>query len=133
MAQDRKGRLFARVCASDMDAQVLFVGVAITDLDLVRPWYERLFGRPADIIPNENEVMWRAAADAGWLYLVVVDEQRAGRSLAALSVADLDAELGVLHDRGIEPEVVEQVGDSARKATFRDPDGNIVALIEVPS
>jgi len=115
-----------------MDAQVLFVGVAITSLDDVRPWYEHLFGRPADIIPNENEVMWRAAADAGWLYLVV-DEQRAGQSLAALSVADLDAELAVLRSQGIEPEVTEQVGEAGRKATLRDPDGNVVALIEVPS
>jgi predicted enzyme related to lactoylglutathione lyase len=115
-----------------MEAQVLFAGVAITDLDTVRPWYERLFDRPADIIPNESEVMWRAAADAGWLYLVV-DEQRAGTSLAALSVADLDAELERLRGHGIEPEVVEQVGEAGRKATLRDPDGNTVALIEVPS
>jgi glyoxylase I family protein len=115
-----------------MDAQVLFAGVAITNLDGVRPWYERLFGRPADIIPNENEVMWRAAADAGWLYLVV-DEQRAGRALVALSVADLEAELAVLRSRGIEAEVVEQVGGGGRKATLRDPDANTVALIEVPS
>ncbi len=76
--------------------------------------------------------MWRAAADAGWLYLVV-DEQRAGRSLVALSVADLDAELAVLRSRGIEAEVVEQVGVGGRKATLRDPDANTVALIEVPS
>lgn len=115
-----------------MDAQVLFAGVAITNLDAVRPWYEQLFGRPADIIPNENEVMWRAAADAGWLYLVV-DEQRAGRALVALSVSDLDAELAALRSRGIESEVVEQVGGGGRKATLRDPDGNTVALIEVPS
>jgi hypothetical protein len=115
-----------------MEAQVLFAGVAVTELDAVRPWYERLFGRAADIIPNENEVMWRAAADAGWLYLVV-DRQRAGRSLAALSVADLDGELQALRGRGLQPEVVEQVGDAGRKATLRDPDGNTVALIEVPS
>jgi glyoxylase I family protein len=115
-----------------MDAQVLFVGVAISNLDTTRPWYERLFGRPADIIPNEIEVMWRAAGDAGWLYLVV-DEQRAGHSLAALSIADLDAELAVLRSRGIQAEVVEHVGVGGRKATLRDPDGNTVALIEVPS
>jgi glyoxylase I family protein len=115
-----------------MDSQVLFVGVAITNLDTVRPWYEHLFGRPADIIPNESEVMWRAVADSGWLYLVV-DEQRAGQSLAALAVSDLDAELAVLRSRDIEPEVIERVGDAGRKATLRDPDGNIVALIEVPS
>jgi catechol 2,3-dioxygenase-like lactoylglutathione lyase family enzyme len=115
-----------------MEAQVLFVGVAISSLDATRPWYERLFDRPADIIPNENELMWRVAGDAGWLYLVV-DEQRAGQSLAALSVADLDAELAVLRSQGIRADVVEHVGEGGRKATLRDPDGNTVALIEVPS
>src|SRR5580698_2140719 len=85
---------------SDMDAQVLFAGVAVTDVDTVSPWYERLFGRPADIIPNDDEAMWRVTADAGWLYLVA-DGERAGRSLVAISVADLDAELALLRERGI--------------------------------
>jgi hypothetical protein len=115
-----------------VDVQVLFVGVAVTELGRARPWYELLFGRAADIIPNDDEVMWRVAADAGWLY-VVVDGERAGRSLVALSVADLDVELATLHARGIEPETVEQVGETARKATLRDPDGNTVAIIEVAS
>jgi glyoxylase I family protein len=114
-----------------MEVQVLFAGVAITDLDVARLWYERLFGRPAEIVPNESELMWRVAADAGWLY-IVVDEQRAGEALVALSVADLNAELAVLRSHGIEAEFVEQIGD-ARKATLRDPDGNTVALTEVPS
>jgi predicted enzyme related to lactoylglutathione lyase len=115
-----------------MEAQVLFAGVAITDIDVLRPWYEQLFGRPCDIPVNDGEVMWRLAADAGWLY-IVVDEERAGHSLAALSVADLDHELAAVHGRGLVPQMVEQVGESARKATFRDPDGNTIALIEVPS
>jgi predicted enzyme related to lactoylglutathione lyase len=115
-----------------MDAQVLFAGVAVTDVDTVSPWYERLFGRPADIIPNDDEAMWRVTADAGWLYLVA-DGERAGRSLVAISVADLDAELALLRERGIEPETIEQVGDAGRKATLRDPEANAIALIEVAS
>ena len=113
-----------------MDGQVLFAGVAITELDTARPWYEKLLGRPPDVFPHENEVMWRVAADAGWLYLVV-DGERAGQSLVALSIADLNAELATLRALGILPESVEQVG-AGRKATLRDPDGNTVALIEVP-
>ena len=113
-----------------MDVKVLFAGVAVTDLHGARLWYERLFDRPADVVPDDNEVMWRAAGDAGWLY-VVVDRERAARSLVALSVADLDSELAALRGRGIEPETVEQVGDAGRKATLCDPDGNTIALIEV--
>jgi glyoxylase I family protein len=115
---------------SDMDAQVLFAGVAVMDVDSAHAWYERLFGRPADIVPNDDEAMWRVAADAGWLYFVA-DGERAGGSLVAISIAHLDAELTVLRNRGIEPEEIEQVGDAGRKATLRDPDGNTIALIEV--
>jgi hypothetical protein len=115
-----------------MDAQVLFAGVAVTDVDTACPWYERLFGRPADILPNDDEAMWRVAADAGWLYLVA-DGERAGRSVVAIAVADLDAELALLRNRGIEPERIEQVGDAGRKATLRDPDANVITFIEVAS
>ena len=32
-------------------------------------WYERLFGRPAYIVPNNDEVMWCVAGN-GWLYVI---------------------------------------------------------------
>ena len=108
---------------------MLFTGVPVSSLASGAGFFEVLFGRPADLPVNEGEVMWRLA-DAAWLY-VVVDRARCGHGLAALSVADLDAALAELEDRGITPESVEHVGD-ARKAILRDPDGNTVAVIEVP-
>ena len=72
-----------------MDA--LFAGVATADFAAAVPWYEVLIGRPADIISHEHEVMWRIT-DGGWLYLVL-DPPRAGRTLAAFAVPDLDAAL----------------------------------------
>ena len=77
-----------------------------------------------------DEVMWRVAETA-WLY-VVVDSARAGNGLVALSVADLDATLAELSGRGISRLLVEAVG-GGRKATVRDPDGNSVAILQVPS
>ena len=74
--------------------------------------------------------MWRVAETA-WLY-VVVDTARAGNGLVALSVADLDATLAELSGRGISPARVEAVG-GGRKATVLDPDGNSVAIMQVPS
>jgi len=112
-----------------MDVEVAFVAVPVSDLDTGRDFFERLLGRPVDIVPNEREVMWRLA-DAAWLY-VVVDTARAGHGLAALSVGDLDATLAELDARGIRPTFLEAVGDGARKATVRDPDGNTVAIIQV--
>jgi catechol 2,3-dioxygenase-like lactoylglutathione lyase family enzyme len=112
-----------------MDIEVVFSGVPVTELAVARDFFERLFGAPPDILVNENEVMWRLA-DAAWVY-VVVDAGRAGGALVAVSVPDLDAALGELAARGIEPAFVEQVGEAERKATVADPDGNTVALIEV--
>lgn len=109
--------------------EVLFAGVRVRDLAAAVDWYSRLFGRPADIVPNDEEVMWRVA-DSGWLY-VIRDAPRAGHSLVTLCVTSLDAVLGELADRDIVMSTVQPVGDAGRRARGQDPDGNSVDLIEV--
>lgn len=119
----------APVASDAMKIEVAFTGVPVSELARGRDFFERLLGSPPDVLVNENEVMWQVA-DGAWLY-VVVDPPRAGRALAAISVPDLDAALAELASRSIEPFIVEQVGETARKATVLDPDGNSVAIIEV--
>ena len=82
-----------------MDVEVAFTGVPVSELATGRAFFERLFGRPADVVVNADEVMWRLA-DPAWLY-VVVDPARAGHALEAFSVDDLDATLAELAGRGI--------------------------------
>ncbi|HTU39333.1 MAG TPA: VOC family protein [Acidimicrobiales bacterium] len=115
-----------------MDVQVAFVAVPVSALPPSRRFYEDVFGRSPDIVPNEHEAMWRLT-DTAWLYVVsdAGHAERAGHTTATLSVADLDRALDELASRGITPELVEAVGSAGRKATVRDPDGNTVALIEV--
>ncbi len=112
-----------------MDVDITFTGVPVSELETGRVFFERLFGRPADVLVADDEVMWRVSESA-WLY-VVVDSARAGNALAALSVSDLDATLSELVGRGLRPHDVADVGDSGRKATLLDPDGNSIAIIEV--
>jgi predicted enzyme related to lactoylglutathione lyase len=112
-----------------MTMEVLFVGVPVPDLSVASEWYSRLFGRAADIVPNETEVMWRVT-DGGWLY-VIEDPERSGRSLVAISVDDLERSATELLERGIPIGAIETVGDAARKATIVDPAGNSIAFIEV--
>jgi catechol 2,3-dioxygenase-like lactoylglutathione lyase family enzyme len=112
-----------------MDVEIAFTGVPVTSLATGRDFFERLFGRPADVEVAVDEVMWRLAESA-WLY-VVVDAARAGQGLVALSVADLPATLAELAQRDIHPDRMEDVG-GGRKATVLDPDGNTVAIISVP-
>ena len=113
-----------------MDVEIAFTGVPVTDLSVGRDFFERLFGRAADVEVAADEVMWRVAETA-WLY-VVVDPARAGNGLVALSVADLHATVAELSGRGVSPDRVEEVGEGAHKATLLDPDGNSVAIIQVP-
>ncbi len=116
--------------AKAMDVDIAFTGVPVRDLASGRDFFERIFGRSADVEVAVDEVMWRVAETA-WLY-VVVDAARAGNGLVALSVADLDATVAELSRRGISPTHREAVG-GGHKATVHDADGNSVAIIQGPS
>jgi predicted enzyme related to lactoylglutathione lyase len=109
--------------------EVLFASVPVADLHAAMGWYEQLFGRPADIVPNEYEVMWRVAGN-GWLY-VIEDPNRAGRTVVTISVSDLDQFVADLASRGISAGPIEAVGDAARKANVLDADGNVISWIQV--
>jgi predicted enzyme related to lactoylglutathione lyase len=117
---------FAKVLV--MEVEIAFTGVPVRNLSSGRDFFERIFGRAADVEVAVDEVMWRVAETA-WLY-VVVDTARAGNGLVALSVTDLDDALVELSGRGIMPDRVEAVG-GGHKATVVDPDGNSVAIIQV--
>jgi glyoxylase I family protein len=111
------------------DVEVVFAAVTVANLDGAVAWYTRLFGRAADIVPNDNEVMWRLT-DTTWLY-VLRDEKRAGHALVTLCVADLDRAVADIAAGGITGGPVEVIGDAGRKATFTDAEGNTISFIEV--
>jgi catechol 2,3-dioxygenase-like lactoylglutathione lyase family enzyme len=104
---------------------ILFAGLPVADLASARAWYERLLGRPPDMIPNENEVVWQLA-EAGWIY-VVEDGERAGRGLLTLIVDNLDEEAATLAERGVAAGPIDE-GAIVRKLEIADPDGNRVTF-----
>ena len=114
-----------------MTPDVLFAGVATSDLKRATTWYEALLGRPADIVVNDDEVMWRIR-DGGWLYLVR-DSSRAGHALVTVAVPDLDRALAEIAGRGLGRPSVETIEGAGRKAPVVDPEGNTINLIEVSS
>jgi predicted enzyme related to lactoylglutathione lyase len=114
-----------------IEIQVMFSSVPVSNFDAAVEWYGRLFGRDCDVVVHDTEVMWRLA-DAAWLY-VIEDAERAGQTVVALSVSDLDQARSELTLRGIECGVVEIVGDGGRKSTIEDADGNLISFIQVNS
>jgi hypothetical protein len=108
---------------------VLFAGVPVADFAAAVAWYGRLWGRPPDVLVHDTEVMW-CLADAAWLY-VVEDAHRAGHALVTVAVPDLDRTMVQIGDRGVTGPPVEAVGDAGRKASITDPEGNVIAFIDV--
>lgn len=41
-----------------MAVNEIFAGAAVADYDVALAWYERLMGRPPDLIPQEHEAAW---------------------------------------------------------------------------
>lgn len=112
-----------------MDFGVLFSGLPVSDFKAAEHWYERFFGRPADILAHETEVMWKVS-EGGWLY-ILQDAVRAGRGFVTMAVSDIEAAVSSLRARGIEIGSIRPEGDAGRKAVARDPDGNSIAIIQV--
>jgi catechol 2,3-dioxygenase-like lactoylglutathione lyase family enzyme len=109
----------------------VFAGIPVADYDAALAWYERLLGRPPDVIVNENEAMWQVA-ETGWIY-VVGDTNRAGNALLTLLVDDLEDQVAALADRGLAPGAIDTVREGVRKAVIIDPEGNMITFGEVLS
>lgn len=112
-----------------MSIDVLFAAIPVADFEAAIPWYERVFGRPADIVVNENEVMWHLT-DGGWLY-VLRDAVNAGHGVVTLAVADLSKTLAEMESRGIPSPAIETIADAGIKARVVDAEGNTLAFIQV--
>jgi catechol 2,3-dioxygenase-like lactoylglutathione lyase family enzyme len=106
----------------------VFAGIPVADRAAAFAWYERLFGRPPDFFPNENEAVWRLAEHA-WIY-VVGDPERAGSALHTLLVDDIEDLVAELAGRGLETGPIETLPGAARKAEITDPDGNRITFGE---
>jgi glyoxylase I family protein len=101
--------------------------VPVSDLDVARAWYEKLFGRPADNNPMPVLVEWQVVA-GGWVQ-VFVDEQRAGSGLVNFAVDDLAAHLTEIASAGLDPGEIEDANLGVQLSTIHDPDGNVIRLI----
>jgi predicted enzyme related to lactoylglutathione lyase len=107
----------------------VLAGVAVTDLERAKRWYEVFFARPADAEPMDGLAEWHTPR--GVLQLVL-DEQRAGGSLVTIWVPDARNALADLASRG-GPEVTldDTTSDKVLFASLTDPDGNAITVVQV--
>jgi predicted enzyme related to lactoylglutathione lyase len=111
-------------------ALYLFAGIPVDDYAAALTWYERLFGTPPAFFPTDTEAVWDLA-DQRSVYV----EQRpehAGHAMITILVADLDARVAQIADRGLEPAKRETYDNGVRKITYYDPDGNEIGFGDAP-
>ncbi len=102
--------------------------VAVADFDAAHAWYERLFGRPADNLPMEGQLVEWRVTDSGWVQ-VTRDRDRAGSGLLNFAVTDLEQHVVELAERGLTAGAIETATKGVQLSAIRDPDGNTITFI----
>jgi predicted enzyme related to lactoylglutathione lyase len=108
----------------------LFAGIPVNDYAAALAWYGRLFGRPPTFFASDTEAVWELT-EHRWVFI----EQRlehAGHAMHTILVADLDALVAQIADRGLEPTKWETYSKGVRKANYHDPEGNEFGFGVVP-
>jgi catechol 2,3-dioxygenase-like lactoylglutathione lyase family enzyme len=109
----------------------LFAGIPVSDFATAKAWYEQLLGGEPSFLPHPTEAVWELAPHR--FVFIVEDSGRAGSAIPTLMVEDLDALVAEIAGRGIEPAERETYDSGARKAIYRDADGNEIGFGDVPA
>jgi predicted enzyme related to lactoylglutathione lyase len=109
----------------------LFAGIPVSDYAAALAWYERLLGSPPTFVAHDTEAVWELAEHRS-LFIELLPEH-AGHAMHTIFVDDFDARLTRIADRGLEPGKRETYSDGARKAIYRDPDGNEIGFGGAPA
>lgn len=101
--------------------------VAVKDLNAAVPWYERLFGRPADSRQVTGVAEWKFER-GGWLQ-VYQGAARAGSGSFTLTVSSLDELVSDLEKCGLDAGR-QMISEKMKVVMLKDPDGNSIAFVE---
>jgi predicted enzyme related to lactoylglutathione lyase len=109
--------------------QYVFAALHVSERDAVLDWYQRLFGREPNFLPNDVEAVWQVTESAS-IY-ILADGARAGGGEVTLVVDDLERERATLVTRGIVAEPIVVIPEAGRKSRVLDPDGNMIWFLEL--
>jgi len=111
-----------------MSIKYVLAVVPVGDFDGAHSWYERFFGRPADNLPMEGQLVEWQVTDGGWVQ-VTHDANRAGSGLLNFAVDDLAQHVAEISARGLTPGAIETVSKGVQLSAITDPDGNRITFI----
>src|SRR4051794_13774227 len=124
-----------------MDMKLELVPMPVTDVDRAKAFYlEKVgFSEDVDVRPTDGmRICQLTPPGSGCSILLSTGLQKIGDMQPGsvqglhLVVNDIDSARAELAGRGVEIGAIEDVGGGVRYAWFTDPDGNSLALQEMP-
>jgi catechol 2,3-dioxygenase-like lactoylglutathione lyase family enzyme len=109
----------------------LFGGISVRDYQEALAWYQRLLGSEPTFMAHATEAVWDLAEHRS--LFILERPEHAGHAMHTILVDDLDATVGEITSRGIEPAERETYSNGVRKVTYRDPDGNEIGFAGMPT
>lgn len=112
-----------------MNIQGLYAVACVADMALAEDWYTGLLARPADDHPMPTLTQWRNIGTAG--IQLVLDPDKAGRSVITIVTPNIDAERDRLADLNLDIGQISR-GSFGAIAEIADHDGNRIIIAEPP-
>ena len=104
--------------------------LAVSDMDRARRFYEEMLG-----LEVEADLVGTVRYSCGGGTALAIFErpmEPVDRTVAAFEVDDIEAEVRDLRERGVEVEGIIPVPGGVKRAFFKDPDGNVIGMRELP-
>jgi catechol 2,3-dioxygenase-like lactoylglutathione lyase family enzyme len=111
-----------------LKADVILAGVAVADIEAAIGWYGKLLGRTHDERPMQEAAEWRLAS--GGSIQLILDKERAGKSMTTIAVRDIEQLVTDLDARGVTTKASPPGSGMYRLAQVRDPDGNLLTFAQ---
>ena len=104
--------------------------LAVSDLDRARRFYEEGLGLAveADVV---GTVRYSCGGDTA-LAIFERPMEPVDRTVAAFEAEDIEGEVNELRGRGVKVEDVITLPNGVKRAFFKDPDGNVIGMRELP-
>ena len=104
--------------------------LAVNDMGEARPFYEERLG-----LTVEADVVGTVRYSCGGGTALAIFErpmEPVDRTVAAFEVEDIEAEVDELRGRGVEVEDIITLPNGVKRAFFKDPDGNVIGMRQLP-
>jgi catechol 2,3-dioxygenase-like lactoylglutathione lyase family enzyme len=105
--------------------------LAVSDIERARHFYEGRLGFEAEAVV-EGTVRYGCGGGTG-LAIFERPMEAIDRTVAAFEVDDIEQEVRELRERDVEVEGIITLPSGVRRAFFKDPDGNVIGMRQLPT